>query len=185
MSMMALLLVASQALPMPTGVETASAAWGSCHAERRLESWSGPGTPEAVTDAALGACAPQEEAMFRALAPAYGPARAREMVGELRQRFRALGIASVRELRGGAPVTNPEFVWGQCVGVRVRELAAGAGTPDAIVDSAFAACSAEERAVRSGAERQYGAAQASAYVAAVRRQLRARATAAMTEGSAR
>jgi hypothetical protein len=184
MSMIALLLVASQTPLMPPGVEAASAAWGSCHAERRLELWPGPGTPEAVTDAALAACAAQEEAMFRALAQAYGPARARGMVGELRAQFRALGIASVRQLRGGPPVTDPEFLWGQCVGARVRALAAGAGTPDAIVDGAFAACAAQERVVRSAAERQFGAERASAYVAAVRRQMRARATGAITEGSA-
>lgn len=181
MSLIALLFVVSQSPFGPPPVETAFTAWSFCVAERRLDLASGTGTPDSINDAAFAACTRQEVSMFRALRQAYGPARARAMLAQHRAQSRELGLEAIRQARGGRPVTDPEFIWGQCVGTRVRGLAAGAGAPDAIVDAAYASCTAQERAVLRHVERLLGPEQAIAYTSSLRRAMRGHLTEAIVE----
>jgi hypothetical protein len=172
LAFLAALQGATPPLTLPPEVARAVADWGMCRGRTTAGMAAGPQSPEAIADAVLAACLEHQRRLAVVGVPHYGQGWRRD-VDAMAARYRTGLVTRVREIRSGAPPSDPNIAWGHCVGRAFRELG-GDETPEAAADRIFAGCGQEERAARALAVQLYGPHDGEAVFGGQRATIRAR-----------
>jgi hypothetical protein len=163
----------SESSSVPPEITTAITDWSRCRVSKVRDFVSSARSDEAVVDDALSECMAHERRTIDLWERFYG-AGSGGQVQDLRARWREGLIANVRQIRAGTPPTadDPAGAWGICVGRNLPDPPPTTVAPQAIVEAALNACTAEMSIARTYYAQRYGDAVADAQIEQSKSQFR-------------
>jgi hypothetical protein len=128
-------------------------------------------TAEALADAALSACQPQQDKLSNLAVKAFGPSAADSLL-KARKNARQESITAINEARSGKPFSDPRAAWGECVGEHAQKGVSSRDPAGVVADRAFDACKSQENTVLTALEGQSDHDQAAKALEANRKAMR-------------
>ena len=181
----AFLLAAAQPADIDPAAAEALRSWTYCLTGAAEQRTVVGASAEAVADAAIAACAREEEAVVAAHVRRQGAASAGQARANYRRGARGFLVGRTRQritAISGDPVSAANATHGACVGERVGLEAASTRRPaEAIVDEALAFCRPQEERLHAALTASRGRAFADTATAAIRRSAREHALALVAE----
>jgi len=107
----------------------------------------------------MAECIPIETKAMQIWETHYGLGSKQQLV-TIREKWRSGLVAQVRNLRTGAPLTDPFGIWGRCVGAHIPPKGTNRQSGEAVANAALNACLAQQRAVSSDIAAKFGNAKA-------------------------